>query len=68
MLFKLRKNTETIQYLIMSSSVIGDISASKTNHKLLFNMKMFVQNIYLRNKETQQTLWVIVGIQHDARF
>ena len=26
------------------------------------------RNIYLRNKETQQTLRVIVSIQYDARF
>ena len=25
-------------------------------------------NVYLRNKETQQTLWVIVSIQYDASF
>ena len=28
----------------------------------------FDNNVYLRNKETQQTLRVIVSIQYDARF
>ena len=38
---------------------------AKPNHRFAY---LCLDNVYLRNKETQQTLRVIVSIQYDASF